>query len=138
MKLKIPFGSLLFFIALTACRQNSPPAATNPTTKPASTVSAAASPTLPVGNNALPEVKAKYYNGTGVVRKINMEIGSVELDHEEIKDIMPKMIMEFYVADKSELKDLKIGDRVDFVLEDKGGAERISSIKKAEQGKRQK
>jgi Cu/Ag efflux protein CusF len=130
MKIKIPRGSLLFFIALTACQQNSPPAAPNRTPKPASTVSAVASPTPSVGNNPLPEMKAKYYNGTGVVKKINMEIGSVELDHEAIKDVMPKMIMEFYVADKSELKDLKIGDRVDFVLEDKGGAEKISSIKR--------
>jgi Cu/Ag efflux protein CusF len=130
MKIKIPFGALLFFIASTACQQNSPHDATNRTTKPASTVSANTSPTPSVGNSALPEVKAKYYNGTGVVKKINMEIGSVELDHEAIKDVMPKMTMEFYVADKSELKDLKIGNRVDFVLEDKGGAERISSIKR--------
>ena len=115
-------GSILFLLAFTACQQNSPPAASNRPTKPAATVSA--------GNASLPEAKAKYYNGTGKVTKINMEIGSVELDHEEIKDLMAKMIMEFYVADKSQLKDLKIGDRVDFVLEDKGGAERITDIKK--------
>ena len=135
MKIKLSGASLLFFIALTACQQNPTTNATNRTTKPASTVSVNTSqtlaPTPSVGNNPPPEVKAKYYNGTGVVKKINMEIGSVELDHEAIKDLMPKMTMEFYVADKSELKDLKIGDRVDFVLEDKGGAERISSIKRA-------
>ena len=128
MKTKIPGASLLFFIALTACQQNSPNVATNQTTKPASTISAVNSPTLAPSPT---EAKAKYYNGKGKVTKINMEIGSVELDHEEIKDLMPKMIMEFYVADKSQLKDLKIGDQVDFVLEDKGGAERISDIKKA-------
>jgi Cu/Ag efflux protein CusF len=128
MYTKILSGSILFLLSLTACQQNSPPDAPNRTTKPTST----ASPTASVSNGSMPEAQAKYYDGTGKVTKINLEIGSVELDHEEIKGLMPKMIMEFYVADTSQLKDLKIGDRVDFVLEDKGGAERISSIKKTE------
>ena len=37
------------------------------------------------------------YNGKGVVTKINLDLVSVELDHEEIKGLMPKMTMEFYV-----------------------------------------
>ncbi|HEX8248230.1 MAG TPA: copper-binding protein [Pyrinomonadaceae bacterium] len=135
MYTKILPGSILFLLALTSCQQNSPSTALNGAGKPALPAS---SPTVSVSSNSAPEVKARYYNGTGKVTKINMEIGSVELDHEEIKDLMPKMIMEFYVADKSQLKDLKIGDRVDFVLEDKGGAERISSIKKAETQKGEK
>lgn len=126
---KILSGSILFLLVLTACRQSSPPTANNRAGKPASTVSVGSSPAAP---------PAKYYNGTGKVTKINLEIGSVELDHEEIKGLMPKMIMEFYVADKSELNALKIGDRVDFVVEDKGGAERISSIKKAGEDKSKK
>lgn len=75
----------------------------------------------------------KHYNGKGIVTKINMELGSVELDHEEIKGLMPKMIMEFLVKEKSQLEKLKVGDKVDFVLEDKGGAETLSEIKKSEQ-----
>jgi Cu/Ag efflux protein CusF len=123
-------GSILFLLALAACQQNSQPEAAKRVNKPAPTASATA-PAVNSSNAATPEVQAKYYNGTGKVTKINLQLGSVELDHEEIKGLMPKMIMEFYVADKSELNDLKIGDRVDFVLEDKAGAERISSIKKA-------
>lgn len=73
----------------------------------------------------------KTFNGKGVVTKIDLEIVSVELDHEEIKGLMPPMKMEFYVREKSELEKLKIGDRVDFVLEDNAGAEKITSIKKA-------
>jgi Cu/Ag efflux protein CusF len=133
MHTKILSGSILFLLVLTACRQNSTSTANNQPDKPAST----ASPTVSASNSPITP-PAKYYNGTDKVTKINMEIGSVELDHEEIKDLMPKMIMEFYVADKSELNALKIGDRVDFVLEDKGGAERISSIKKAGEGKSKK
>lgn len=128
MYTKILPVSILFLLVLTACRQNSPSTALNGAGKPALPASTAVS----LSNGSVPEVKARYYNGTGKVTKINMEIGSVELDHEEIKDLMPKMIMEFYVSDKSQLKDLIIGDRVDFVLEDKSGAEKIFSIKKAE------
>ena len=132
MYTKILSVSILFLLALTACRENSTSTAINPSNKPAATISPIASPTVSATvSNPVTPPPAKYYNGTGKVTKINMEIGSVELDHEEIKDLMPKMIMEFYVADKSQLKDLKIGDQVDFVLEDKGGAERISDIKKA-------
>ncbi|HQU84442.1 MAG TPA: copper-binding protein [Pyrinomonadaceae bacterium] len=75
--------------------------------------------------------KIKIANGKGVVTKINLELVSVELDHEEIKDVMPAMKMEFYVKEKSELEKLKIGDKVDFVLEENFGQEKIISIKKA-------
>ena len=134
---KILFGSILFLLASTiSCRQDSASNAPAQSGKPASPLPSATA----LGNDGstTTEVKAEYYNGTGKVTKINMEIGSVELDHEEIKGLMPKMVMEFYVADKSELKDLKIGDRVDFVLEDKAGAEKISSIKKAGAGEGKK
>lgn len=74
--------------------------------------------------------KIKTFDGTGAITKINLEIGSVELDHEEIKGAMPAMRMEFYVSDKKMLDNLKVGDKADFVLEDNAGAERIISIKK--------
>ncbi len=74
--------------------------------------------------------KIKTYKSKGVVTKINLEIVSVELNHEKIEGLMPAMIMEFYVKEKSELEVLKIGDKVDFVLEDNQGQERIISIKK--------
>ena len=62
--------------------------------------------------------------------KINMELGSVELDHEETVGVMPPMIMEFYVKEKALLDGLKVGDHVDFVLEQKHPAETIVAIKK--------
>ena len=70
------------------------------------------------------------YPSTGKVTKINMDLGSVELDHQEIVGVMPAMIMEFYVKDKSLLDGLKVGDEVDFVLEYKHPSETIVSIKK--------
>ncbi len=74
----------------------------------------------------------KTGRGTGLVTKINLEIGSVELKHEEIKGMMPAMQMEFYVGEKKELEPLKIGDHVVFTLEDNQGAERIINISKTE------
>ena len=124
MRKKILLIALTLAPALSSCQTNAPPNVAKQTPRPASTVSA-----------ATPSTEVKNYDGTGKVTKINLEIGSVELDHEEIKGFMPKMIMEFYVSDKSQLKDLKLGDRVDFVLEDKGGAERIVSIKKVEKNR---
>ena len=70
------------------------------------------------------------YPGTGKVTKINLQLGSVELDHDEIKEVMPKMIMEFFVSDKDLLKGIKVGDMIDFKLRYKDGQETIIEIKK--------
>ena len=72
------------------------------------------------------------YNSRGKVTKINLDLGSVELDHEDIPGVMAPMRMEFYVKNKAELKPLKIGDQVDFVLEYKHPTETIVTIKKAQ------
>ena len=70
------------------------------------------------------------YPGTGKVTKINLELSSVELDHEEIKEVMPAMLMEFFVSDKKLLNGLKVGDAIDFTLRYKDGQETIVDIKK--------
>jgi Cu/Ag efflux protein CusF len=117
--------------AFTACDGQNTPPAPNQILK-AKTNSVNSSP----DNTAYPGIspdktKIRLFDGKGKVTKINLELVSVELDHEEIKGLMPKMLMEFYVKEKSELEKLKVGDRVDFVLEDTAGAEQIISIKKA-------
>lgn len=89
-----------------------------PSAKPAATV---ATPAVPKNGD---------YPGTGKVTKINRELGSVELDHDEIKEVMPKMIMEFFVSDKGLLKGLEVGDVIDFTLRYKDGQETIIDIKK--------
>ena len=82
----------------------------------------------PVPTTATP--KDGNYNGKGKVTKVNTQIGSVELDHEEIAGLMPRMIMEFYVKDKALLNGLVVGDSVDFVIEYKHPGETITAIKK--------
>ena len=91
-------------------------------TKPANTT-AKPSPTLY-------DPKDGDYPGKGKVTKINTEIGSVEMDHEDIPGLMPAMRMEFYVSDKKLLNDLAVGDGVDFTILYKGGTETITKIGK--------
>ena len=135
---KILTAVSLFLFA--ACQQNTLPTA-NQTTKSTAAVSNSAAPGNTVFSNitvsATPsktsdKPKIKTADGTGIVTKINLELGSVGLDHDEIKGIMPAMEgMEFYVGDVKMLDKLKIGDKVDFVLEDNAGVERIINIKKS-------
>lgn len=132
---KVLIVAALFFAA--ACQPN---AATNQTT--VSNVAVLTNNSSVSGNSSnaalsnsaadgRDKTKIRTFPGKGIVTKINLELGSVALDHEEIKGIMPPMQgMEFYVSDKKLLDGLKIGDQVDFVLEDNAGAEQIIAVKK--------
>jgi Cu(I)/Ag(I) efflux system periplasmic protein CusF len=91
--------------------------------KPAQTAAVSPVPTASIPKDG-------NYEGKGTVTKINNEIGSVEVNHEDIKDLMPAMQMEFYVKDKALLKGLAVGDKVDFTVEYKHPTEIISEIKK--------
>ena len=134
MKTKIL--TALTAIFLTACGQNAAKN-NNPPKNQAIVVNQNAAPPsnqampIPENSTALDKSKVKNFDGKGVVVRINQELGSVALDHEEIKGVMPAMQgMEFYVSDKKLLENLKVGDKVNFVLEDNAGAERIVAIKK--------
>lgn len=113
MKTKFLLGFALFSLVSAACRQ-----------MPRANVTQPVKSSPDVSANS----KIKIYDGIGVVTKINLKLVSVELNHEEIKGLMPKMTMEFYVKEKLELEKLKVGDKVEFVLEDNAGAEQIVSI----------
>ena len=120
MKVFIVF---ILIFAVSACSQK-PSENKIYSSKSSQTVSATPVPTSSIPKNG-------NYDGKGVVTKINLKDVSVELDHEEIKGLMPKMVMEFFVTKKAELEKLKVGDNVEFVIEYKDGAENIVSIKKA-------
>ncbi len=70
------------------------------------------------------------YPSKGVVTKINNELGSIEIDHENIPDLMPAMKMEFTVKDKAMLKPIAVGDNVTFTIEYSKGTEKIIAIGK--------
>ena len=117
-------------VGLSAACGSQPAANNTSTPKPnVSPATAAASPT-PAPTSSTP--KNGDYPGKGVVTKINLQNeGSVEIDHEEIKGVMPPMRMEFYVSDKKMLDGISIGDKVDFTLRYKDHTETIVDIKKA-------
>lgn len=71
------------------------------------------------------------YDGRGIVTKIKTDIGTIEIDHEEIPGMMSAMKMEFNVRDKTQLNGLAVGDKVDFTVEYKNRNETIVKIAKA-------
>jgi Cu/Ag efflux protein CusF len=75
-------------------------------------------------------VQTTYYQGVGVVTSIDLNRPSVEIDHEDIKDLMPAMKMEFYVKDKSLLNGIKRNDRIQFKLENGVGGLKITQVEK--------
>jgi Cu(I)/Ag(I) efflux system membrane protein CusA/SilA len=116
---------------MTAC--GSPSAVNNTVPPPGSATKSSPSPaptTTPIPSPSTP--KNGDYNAKGVVTKINLDAGSIELDHEEIVGVMPPMTMEFFVSDKKVLNGLKVGDKVDFVLRYKDHTETIVELKKAQ------
>lgn len=92
------------------------------------TASATKPAPTPVPTASVP--KDGDYTGKGLVTKVDMEAGTFEIDHEDIKDMMPPMKMIFNTTDKSILKGINAGDRVEFVLEYKHPTEVVKSIKK--------
>ena len=75
-------------------------------------------------------VQTTTYQGVGVVKSSDPKRPSIEIDHEDIKGLMPAMTMEFYVKDKSLLDGLKAGDRIEFTLENGVGGIKITVIHK--------
>jgi Cu/Ag efflux protein CusF len=82
----------------------------------------------PVNTIVLP--KDGNYDGKGKVTKIDKQLGSIELLHEEMPGLMPAMQMEFFVSDKAILEGLAVGDSVNFVLEYKHPAHTVVSVTK--------
>ena len=106
--------------------------ATNVTVKDTAKPAPTAVPTAnaaPVPTASVP--KNGDYTGKGKVTKIDVESRAVELDHQEIKGVMPAMKMEFFVIDPALLNGVAVGDSVDFTLRYKDGQEIITTLAKA-------
>lgn len=117
----------LAVLLLTCCGPLFPACGEGVDRRQASSTPTAASP--PAVTPTFP--KNGDYPATGAVTKINMQLPSVELDHDDIPGVMPPMRMEFFVSDKKLLSGLAVGDRVEFVLRYKDRTETIVAIKKA-------
>jgi Cu/Ag efflux protein CusF len=110
--LRLLFGYFLIALALF-------PACSNRTNTGQSNVSGPAA-----------AVQTTTYHGVGVVKSIDVKRPSIEIDHQDIKDLMPAMTMEFYVKDAALLNGIKPGDRIEFTLENGIGGLKITEIRK--------
>src|SRR5215207_6711622 len=104
MKSKFLVSIAILTAALCGCGADPAGNATGP--QPTPVLSGPARSPSPVPTSVTP--KNGDYPGRGVVTKIKLELGSVGLNHEDIKDVMPAMQMEFYVTDKKLLDGLKL------------------------------
>jgi Cu/Ag efflux protein CusF len=75
-------------------------------------------------------VVGKPYPGVGVVLLINKKEGWIEINHDEIVDLMPPMVMEWHVKDRALLNRVKVGDKVNFVVVETGSGEIITDLNK--------
>lgn len=99
----------------------------NQNAKPSPTATA---PVKPSASPTAAASKYKNYTARGVIKAIDVGNSSVTIDHEDIGDYMVGMEMPFPVVSKSILNNLKVGDKITFVLETGVGVERIISIRK--------
>lgn len=68
----------------------------------------------------------------GIVKKIDKVAGELVIQHGQLDSIgMPAMTMAFGVADKTWLNKLKVGDKIKFAAEMKGGNAIVSRYEMA-------
>ena len=82
-----------------------------------------------------PPVLGKPYPGTGIVTIVDRKEGWVEIDHEEIKDLMPAMKMGVWVRNRSIMKGVRVGDKVDFVVVEDSKGQYITELKRVAPGR---
>lgn len=58
-----------------------------------------------------------YGHGVGIVESFDQERATIQIDHEEIKDLMPPMNMPLAVKDRTLLDTVNPGDKIDFWVE---------------------
>ena len=75
-------------------------------------------------------VETRTYQAVGTVKGLDPKLPSIEIDHQDIKGLMPAMQMWFHVKDTSVIKGLTAGDRVEFSVESGVGGLKIVAIKK--------
>ena len=131
-KVPVAFWLLILLPAALAlaCRSQPQPAKTVvPTPMPQPAAQILNPPGFP------PTVLGKPYPGTGIVTIINSKEGWVEIEHEEIKDLMPAMTMEFWVRNRSLMKQVRVGDKVDFVVVEDDKGQYVTELKKVAPGR---
>ena len=73
-------------------------------------------------------VQTTTYHGSGVVKSVDLQRPSIEIEHGDIPGLMPAMTMEFYVRDSSLLNEISAGDKIAFTVENGVGGLKITEI----------
>ena len=107
--------SCLSLLLIWACSKEQSPNAVS-TSTPASGPAAA--------------VQTNQYKGEGVVKALNPNAPSIEIDHGDLGPLMPAMQMEFPVTDAKLLNSLAVNDRIDFTVENAPDGMKVVAIKK--------
>ena len=82
------------------------------------------------GPFASAQSQGKAHKGTGVVKSVDAQKGTVTLAHGPIKSLdWPSMTMRFSAKDKKMLEAIKPGDKVEFEFVQEGSKNAITSIK---------
>src|SRR5437588_7221911 len=115
---------IALLLAVTACQKQKQAAQTTQPT-PATATSGPRPPGYPQ------PVMNQPYPATGVVVLINRKEGWIEINHDDIKGLMPAMEMEFWVKDKSLFDNVKAGDRINFAVVETETGEYLTELKRA-------
>ena len=78
------------------------------------------------------EKKTRFYQGVGTVEEIDKANARLQLNHEAIEGYMPAMRLPYKVKDMSLLDKVKLGDRVEFSIEDGSKGLFLIDVKKVE------
>src|SRR5689334_4753419 len=75
-------------------------------------------------------VQTTQHKGYGMVKALNPNAPSIEINHGEIEGLMPAMQMEFPVSDAKLLNGLAVNDRIDFTVENAPEGMKVVAIKR--------
>ena len=133
MKIRIFTELLLLFIAHPSWSQK-PPVDTAPKDKnqPASARSGQVQPSA--RSSHADHIKSGTYDATklvgGEVRKIDLAQEKITIRHDEIRGFMPRMTMVYTVKTPKLLKDLMIGERIQFLAVEENGKSVVTKIQR--------
>ena len=75
-------------------------------------------------------VQTNSYVGVGTVTDLDPKVPMIEIDHDDIKGLMPAMQMPFHVKDKGLLEGIKRGDRIEFTVENGVSGMLVTAVRK--------
>lgn len=75
-------------------------------------------------------IETRTYEAVGTVKALDPKLPSIEIDHGDVKGLMPAMQMWFHVKDAGLIQGLAAGDRVEFSIESGVGGLKVVAIKK--------